>query len=144
MTLPVSPDVETVLTSCIETLRDVVLPEVETQWGRYSAELCVASLEYALGLLGDDREAARRGELAEAVDALAGELRDAGPVWQAALAGESPFVAAGRLLVAAQNEPGPRACRVREVLHPVLHRQLDAERTAGLPLFAAFARNMSR
>jgi hypothetical protein len=145
MTLPVTPDAETVLASCVETLRNVVLPEVTTDWGRYSAELCVASIEYALGLLGEDRNELRRRGLAEAIEAVAAEIRASGsPGWVAALEGSSPFAVAGQLLVAGQNDPGPLAERVRAVLHPVLHAQLDAEMAAGLPLFAAFAKNMSR
>lgn len=145
MTLPVTPDAETVLASCLETMRDVVLPEVESDWGRYSAELCVASIEYALGLLGEDRNETRRRALAEAVERVAPDVRASeSPVWLAALEGSSPFVVASQLLVAGQDDPGPLAERVRAVLHPVLHAQLDAEMTAGLPLFAAFAKNMSR
>ncbi|MBW2314664.1 MAG: hypothetical protein JRH10_10770 [Deltaproteobacteria bacterium] len=145
MTLPVTPDAETVLASCVATLRDVVLPEVESDWGRYSAELCVASIEYALGLLGEDRNETRRRGLAQAIEGVAADVRaSGGTAWIAALEGSSPFVIAGKLLVAGQNDPGPLAERVRASLHPVLHAQLDAELTAGLPLFAAFAKNMSR
>jgi hypothetical protein len=123
----------------------VVLPEVESDWGRYSAELCVASIEYALGLLGRDRNEARRRDLAEGIEAVAAEVRASGSAsWVAALEGSSPFAIAGKLLVEAQNDPGPLAERVRAALHPRLHAQLDAEMKAGLPLFAAFAKNMSR
>ena len=52
MTLPVAPEVETILDSCIETLRDTVVPHVEGEWPRYSAELLVGSLEYAKHLTG--------------------------------------------------------------------------------------------
>jgi hypothetical protein len=145
MTLPVTPDAETVLVSCVATLRDVVLPEVESDWGRYSAELCVASMEYALGLLGEDRNETRRRDLAQAIEAVAADVRaSGGAAWIAALEGSSPFAVAGQLLVEGQNDPGPLAERVRAALHPLLHAQLDSEMTAGLPLFAAFAKNMSR
>jgi hypothetical protein len=144
MTLPIQPDIETVLESCAQTLREVLLPEIESEWGRYNGDLCVASLEYALGLLQGDRNAARREALAGAIERLRPEITAAGrDAWCAALRAPSPFAAASALLVEAQNEPGPLAERVRAELHPLLHEQLDAEMAAGMPLFAAFARNMA-
>jgi hypothetical protein len=151
MTLPVTPDVETVLRSCAETVRDILLPEVESEWGRYSGELCVASIEYAIGLLAGDRSTSRRDALQQAIDGLRGDIERLDPhtrddeldPWTVALEAPSPFVAASMLLVASQNEPGPLADRVREVLHPVLYEQLDGELAASMPLFAAFARNIS-
>lgn len=144
MSLPVNPEVETILDSCIETLRDVVLPNVEGEWPRYSADLLVGSLEYAKQLLGEDQNAKRRAELAAAVDEVrtlvAGEP-DAH--WAEALATESPFEAASRLLVAGQDHPGPVADGVRGILHPVLNAQLDAEFARSIGLFGAFARNMA-
>jgi hypothetical protein len=144
MTLPVNPDVETILDSCIETLRDVVLPNVEGQWPRYSADLLIGSLEYAKQLLAEDLNARRRAELAAAVDEVrtfvAGESE---PHWAEALAADSPFEAASRLLVAGQNHPGPVADGVRGILHPLLNAQLDAEFARTIGLFGAFARNMT-
>jgi len=144
MTLPVNPDVETILDSCIETLRDVVLPNVAGQWPRYSADLLVGSLEYAKQLLGEDSNAKRRAELAAAVDAVRTFVAsESEPHWTEALATDSPFEAASRLLVTGQNHPGAVADRVREILHPVLNRQLDAEFARTIGLFGAFARNMA-
>lgn len=144
MTLPVNPDVETILDSCIETLRDVVLPNVEGQWPRYSADLLVGSLEYAKQLLGEDLNAKRRAELAAAVDEVRTLVAsDSEPHWAEALAADSPFEAASRLLVAGQNHPGPIADGVRGILHPVLNTQLDAEFARSIGLFGAFARNMA-
>ena len=143
MTLPIQPDIETVLESCAHTLREVLLPEIESDWGRYCGDLCVASLEYALGLLEGDRNAGRCEELAAAIERLRSEVAAAdGDEWSAALRVASPFGAASALLVAAQNAPGPLADRVRAELHPLLHAQLDSEMSAAMPLFAAFARNM--
>lgn len=148
MTLPIQPDIETVLESCAQTLREVLLPEIETEWGRYSGDLCVASLEYAIGLLKGDRNTSRREQIAQAVEQIrpaieAAELGDSSrEEWNAAFESPSPFGAASALLIAAQNQPGALADRVREVLHPLLHSQLDAEMAASMPLFAAFARNM--
>ena len=143
MTLPIQPSIETVLESCRNTLREVLLPEIESEWGRYNADLCVASLEYALGLLEGDRNAARREALAGAIERLRPEITAADlEAWSSALGEPSPFAAASALLVVAQNEPGPLAERVRGVLHPLLHEQLDVEMAAGMPLFGAFARNM--
>ena len=143
MTLPIQPDIETVLESCAHTLREVLLPEIESEWGRYNGDLCVASLEYALGLLQGDRNAARREALAQAIERLRPAITAADrDVWNTALRAPSPFAVASALLVAAQNEPGPLAERVRAELHPLLHEQLDAEMAAAMPLFAAFAKNM--
>jgi hypothetical protein len=145
MTLPVSPDVETILEACIETLRDVVVPNVEGEWPRYSAELLVGSLEYARQLLGHDRNGERRTELAAAIDRVREQVASAPePVWREALAAASPFEAASRLLVACQNHPGAIADAVHSSLHPVLRGQLDAEFGRTLGLFSAFARNMAR
>ncbi len=144
MTLPVAPDVETILDSCIETLRDTVVPHVEGEWPRYSAELLVGSLEYAKHLLREDLNAARRAELQRALDAVREIVAsDAAPEWSEALAAQSPFEAASRLLVHCQNSEGELARRVRDTLHPVLHAQLDAEMGRTLGLFSAFARNMA-
>jgi len=144
MTLPVNPDVETILDSCIETLRDVVLPNVEGEWPRYSADLLVGSLEYAKQLLGEDQNAKRRAELAAAVDAVRTLVAaESEPYWAEALAVDSPFEAASRLLVASQDHPGPVADGVRGILHPVLNGQLDAEFARTIGLFGAFARNMA-
>jgi hypothetical protein len=143
MTLPIQPSIETVLESCRNTLREVLLPEIESEWGRYNGDLCIASLEYALGLLEGDRNAARREALAGAIERLRPEIASADlEAWSSALGESSPFAAASALLVVAQNEPGPLAERVRGELHPLLHEQLDAEMAAGMPLFGAFARNM--
>lgn len=144
MTLPVNPDVETILDSCIETLRDVVLPNVEGQWPRYSADLLVGSLEYAKQLLAEDLNAKRRAELAAAVDLVRTRIgSETEPYWAEALAADSPFEAASRLLVCGQNHPGPIADEVRGILHPVLNSQLDAEFSRSIGLFGAFARNMA-
>lgn len=144
MTLPVSPDPDTILTSCIETLRDVVVPNVEGEWPRYSADLLIGSLEYVQQLLREDLDPNRRAELRAALDELAPLVEAAGgSAFAEALAELSPFEAASRMLVASQNEPGELADRVRATLHPVLHRQLDAEMARSMGLFSAFARNMS-
>jgi hypothetical protein len=144
MTLPVNPDVETVLRSCAETLRGVLLPEIESDWGRYSGELCVASLEYAIGLLAGDRNAPRREELARALAGLRSAVEASGSAeMSAALSESSPFEAASKLLVAGQNEPGDTSDRIREQLHPLLYAQLDDEMAAAMPLFIAFAKNMA-
>ena len=145
MTLPVAPNVETILDSCIETLRDTVVPHVEGEWPRYSAELMVGSLEYAKHLLREDHDAGRRAELGRALDEVRKIVAaDPAPEWSSALAEESPFEAASRLLVHCQNSGGELAQRVRDTLHPVLHSQLDAEMGRTLGLFSAFARNMAR
>ncbi len=147
MTLPVGPDLETILDSCIETIRDVVLPAVEGDWPRYSADLVVGSLEYAKHLMKENINESRRTELSAALREVQGVVaggRD--PEWKEALGEDSPFVAASRLLIACQNseEGADRdvADRVRALLYPVLDSQLDAEVARTMGLFSAFARNM--
>ena len=143
MSLPVGPDLENVLASCLETVREVLLPEARSDWARYSGSLCVASLEYAIGMIGEDRNASRRAGLAEAVAALRESVEALGdPRLDAALALESPFEQASALLVAAQDIGGEAGETIRAGLHPVLLGQLDQEFGAAMPLFAAFARNM--
>ena len=143
MTLPVAPDVETILDSCIETLRDVVVPSVEGEWPRYSAELMIGSLEYAKHILRDDLDESRRAELSRALEDVRKIVAaEPAPEWSEALAEESPFEAASRLLVHCQNTGGDVAERVRATLHAVLHAQLDAEMGRTMGLFSAFARNM--
>lgn len=144
MTLPNSPDVDTILASCIETLRDVVVPEVDSEWGRYSGELLIGSLEYARSLLADHPDALHRDSLRDAIEDIRPAVeaaRDAD--WSAALAADSPFETASRLLVQAQNDAGPLADEVRQKLHAVLRAQLDTEMSRSMPLFIAFARNMA-
>ena len=143
MSLPVRPDPATILRSCIHTLDHVLLPEVESPWGRYSGDLLRAALEYAIGLLGEDRGVRHRSELAAALDALRPLIAEtANPTLSAALDEPSPFEAASRLLVAGQQQPGPTSDRVREALRPLLLRQLDEEFAAAVPMLAAFAKNM--
>jgi hypothetical protein len=144
MALPVHPDAATILRSCAAALRDVVLPEVETPWARYNANLCVASLEYALGLLEGGRNAPNADELAAAIDGLRPDLEASGAApMRDALGHASPWESASALLVAAQNEGGDLSERVQKTLHPVLLGQLDKEMAAAMPLFIAFAKNMS-
>ena len=71
MALTVTPDVETILRSCVATLNEEIIPELTSDWGRYSGNLVAASLEYALTLLSEpEAPAQRRRELAEAIEAL--------------------------------------------------------------------------
>jgi hypothetical protein len=144
MTLPAQPDLATVLRSCAETIRVNLLPEVESAWGRYSGELCAATLDYAIGLIGTDRVAERAAGLQAAIDSLRETVtRDGDADWIAALDGETSFHVASQLLVRGQNQPGELADVVRATLHPVLHEQLDAEMNASMPIFIAFAKNIS-
>ena len=90
MTLPVAPDVDTILDSCIETLRDVVVPNVEGEWPRYSADLMVGSLEYVKQLLREDFDASRRADLDRALDEVREIVAgDSASEWSEALASDS-------------------------------------------------------
>jgi hypothetical protein len=143
VTLPLSPSVETILRSCIETLRSAIVPELTSEWGRYSGHLLGASLEYAITQLREDRQTRYRSELAEALETLRPSIASSGDGELAAALDEpSPFEAASRLLVAGQRSPGPIADELRAGLRPLLLRQLDEEFAAALPLLVAFVQNM--
>lgn len=139
MTLPVVPDVETILANSVAALRDQVLPEIDEVWPRSCTRLVIASLEYAIELLRDDHGATNRAELAGALDGLSGVLSaDA-----AAIAGDgSVFEQSSRLLVWAQENPGPDADAVRAALHPVLVGHLDREAGAAMPLIVGLVQTM--
>jgi len=142
--LPVTPDVETIVRSCVATLKEEILPELTSDWGRYSGNLVAASLEYALTVLGDpEAQAQRRRELAEAIETLRPRIEAAGsPEFTAGLEADSPYEAASRLLVAAQNDSSPLAAELRAELHPLLAQQLAAQLGASAPLLGAFVTNM--
>lgn len=139
MTLPVVPDVETILANSVAALRDQVLPEIAEVWPRSCTRLVIASLEYAIELLRDDHGATNRAELAGALDSLRAALStDA-----AAIGGEgSVFEQSSRLLVWAQENPGPDADAVRAALHPVLVGHLDREAGAAMPLIVGLVQTM--
>lgn len=144
MTLPVAPNVETILRSCVATLNAEIVPELTSDWGRYSGKLVAASLEYALTLLSDpEAPARRRRELAEAIEALRPSIDAAArPEFTAALREESPYEVASKLLVAAQSDPSALAEELRSALHPLLEQQLEAQLAASSPLLGAFVTNM--
>jgi hypothetical protein len=143
MSLPVPPDVETILRNSITTLRDIVAPDTREEWARWNAALLVGALEYALALLGDDRAGRHRADLRAALERCRPAVERAGesePV--AALDDPSPFEAASRLLVWSQNNPGELAEELRTILHAELYAQLDQELAASEPIMEAFGRGM--
>jgi hypothetical protein len=142
--LTVTPDVETILRSCATTLRAEIVPELTSDWGRYSGNLVAASLDYALTLLADPQAPARRRrELAEAIETLRPRIEAAGsPDFASALEATTPYEIASRLLVAGQNDSSPLAAELRAALHPLLEQQLEAQLAASAPLLAAFVTNM--
>ena len=95
-------------------------------------------------MLGDpDAQAQRRRELAEAIETLRPRIEAAGsPEFTAGLEADSPYEAASRLLVAAQNDSSPLAAELRAELHPLLAQQLAAQLGASAPLLGAFVTNM--
>ena len=144
MALPVTPDVETILRSCVVTLNTEVVPELTSDWGRYSGKLVAASLEYALTLLSDpEAPAQRRRELAEAIEALRPSIEASRrPEFTAALEADSPYEVASKLLVAGQGDTSALAEELRAALHPLLEQQLEAQLAASFPLLGAFVANM--
>ena len=144
MALTVTPNVETILRSCVATLNAEIVPELTSDWGRYSGKLVAASLEYALTLLSEpEAPAQRRRELAEAIEALRPSIEAAGhPEFTAALEAGSPYEVASKLLVAGQGDSSALAEELRAALHPLLQRQLEAQLAASSPLLRAFVTNM--
>jgi hypothetical protein len=144
LALPVTPNVETILRSCVATLSAEIVPELTSDWGRYSGKLVAASLEYALTLLSDpEAPARRRRELAEAIEALRPSIEAAGrPEFTAALEADSPYEVASNLLAAGQSDSSALAEKLRASLHPLLEQQLEAQLAASSPLLAAFVTNM--
>jgi hypothetical protein len=127
MTLPVLPEVDTILLNSATVLRDVVLPAIDDEWGRSCTRIIAAALDYAVGLMSDDRDARHRAELEAALASLAAQLGAA----HADVAGQgSPYVRASRALVWSREHDGDDAETVRAVLHPVLVAHLDEEATA--------------
>ena len=101
MTLPVLPQGDTILVNSATVLRDVVLPTIDDEWGRSCTRIIAAALDYAVGLLADDRDTRHRAELE-----------------------------AARALVWSREHDGADADLVRAVLHPVLVAHLDEEAQA--------------
>jgi hypothetical protein len=144
LTLPVTPNVETILRSCVATLNAEIVPELTSDWGRYSGKLVAASLEYALTLLSEpEAPAQRRRELAEAIEALRPSIEASRrPEFTAALEADSPYEVASKLLVAGQGDTSALAEELRAALHPLLEQQLEAQLAASFPLLGAFVANM--
>jgi len=144
LTLPVTPTVETILRSCVATLNAEIVPELTSDWGRYSGKLVAASLEYALTLLSDpEAPAQRRRELADTIETLRPSIEAAGrPEFMAALGADSPYEVASKLLVAGQGDSSALAEDLRAALHPLLEQQLEAQLAASAPLLGAFVVNM--
>ena len=144
MALPVTPNVETILRSCVATLNAEIVPELTSDWGCYSGKLVAASLEYALTLLSEpEAPTQRRRELAEAIEALRPSIEAAGsPEFTAALEAHSPYEVASKLLVAGQSDSSALAEELRAALHPLLEQQLEAQLAASFPLLGAFVANM--
>lgn len=135
MTLPVLPEVETILANSATVLRDVVLPGLTDEWPRSCTRVIAGALEYAIGLLREDRTVRHRVQL----DEVLARLAQGAPAELAAIAsGEgSPFERSSAALVWSREHDGPDAERVRELLHPVLVAQLDEEAAAAEPLLTA-------
>ena len=131
MTLPVHPDIETILENCVETMRTVILPELESEWGVFCGALMTASLAYANELMKNDRGTQFSEELSDALKSIQTTLDDIPGLEFSE--DSSPYEAATKALVYAQANPGPVADEVSQVLQPVLMAQLEAELAATSP-----------
>lgn len=131
MTLPVHPDIETILENCAETMRTVILPELESEWGVFCGALLTASLTYATELLKNDRGAQYFEELSAALKSIQPTLDNIEDL-ELAIDG-SPYEIATQTLVYAQANPGPASDEVNRVLYPVLMGQLEVELAATAP-----------
>ena len=118
------------------TVRDVLIPALTDDWARAAAVQLVGVARYAQRRPVDpldSRVAELRGVLAtlqrnsivEQHPLAAGDARDV-------------FDVVGRVLAAAVYDTGPAGDEVRNVLRPVLVRQLDEELDVTGPLVAAF------
>ena len=131
MTLPVHPDIETILENCAETMRTVILPELESEWGVFCGALLTASLTYANELLKNDRGTRYFEELSAALTLIQPTL-DNIEDFELAIDG-SPYEIATQILIYAQANPGPASDEVNQVLYPVLMGQLEIELAATTP-----------
>ncbi|SVC98565.1 uncharacterized protein METZ01_LOCUS351419 [marine metagenome] len=131
MTLPVHPDIETILENCVETMRSVILPELESEWGVFCGALLTASLTYANELMKSDRGAQYSEELSGALKSIQSTLESIPDL--AFSEGRSPYQTATKALVYAQANPGPIADEISQVLQPVLMGQLEVELAATSP-----------
>lgn len=140
MTLPVLPSVEPILANSASVLRSVVLPSLSEDWPRTCTRIVAAALDYANGLLREDRGAANRAELEHAL-AVVGE-RCTGEVAALAAGDGSPFARASAVLVWGQGHDDASAVLARDLLHPVLLGQLERETVEADQLMAALAMAM--
>ena len=119
------------------TLREVLLPAIgdEQEWPRAAAVQLAGLARYAAGRPPDQTEA-RVDELRAVLAGLAGNTL----VEQVATdAGQHAVMdAVGRALAAAVGRDDADARAVRELLRPVVVRQLDDELAVTAPLVAAF------
>ena len=131
MTLPVHPDIETILENCAETMRTVILPELESEWGVFCGALLTASLTYANELIKNDRGAQYSEELSDALKSIRPTLDNIPDLDLSE--NSSPYQTATKALVYAQANPGPIADEISQVLQPVLMGQLEVELAATTP-----------
>ena len=118
------------------TVRDVLLPALTDDWARAAAVQLVGVARYARRRPADPL-AARVEELRDVLARLvANPLVAAQPL----AAGDAADVlgVVGRVLAAAVLDDGAHGAQVREVLRPVVVRQLDEELAITGPLVAAF------
>lgn len=144
MSLPVPPTAEIILKNSISTLRDVLLPATkDDEWARFNTGLLMGALEYALATLGEDRAAKHRMNLTNVLSDLGASIKVSGTTDIInMLDNPSPFEAASRLLVWAQNNPGDLAREIQKVLRSELYSQLEEELEASAPIMEAFHRGM--
>lgn len=135
------PDVEMILRAAISTIEEVLTPELQSDWARYSAALLAGSLQYALDRCTSgvaERHASELGAALASLQARSPEI--------AALASPADAIEqrAGSLLSYAQRNPGPLSDTIQQALRPLLLAQLAEDLTESRPLLAAFARNPGR
>jgi hypothetical protein len=118
------------------TVRDLLLPALTDDWARAAAAQLVGVVRYARRRPADPL-AARVDELRATLASLdANPLVAANPLATGDAADVLSVV--GRILAAAVLDDGPHSAQVREVLRPVVVRQLDEELAITGPLVAAF------
>ena len=117
--------------SFAETLRRVVLPQLEDAWARAQAIQLIGLAQQARGRGGDPAHR-YTDELALALESIADN-----PLVREHWPGE-PYAVAGAALAAAVPRDDAVADEVRAVLRPLLVGQLDEELAMSSPLMDAF------
>jgi len=136
------PDPEALLQAAIQTIEEVLAPELQSAWARGCALGLVGQLRYALSRLERDSLAEQTAQLKGCLSALFEEY----PALRAVARGDDARgdeswdvrEQAGRLLVFALEAEAPEALAVRERLRPLIVSQAAGDLAETAPMLQAF------